>query len=457
MSELGHGRRLIRAVHRDGIRFPAEVLRYLINHYSRIRVGDFDPLPAAFHHLWAGQSQSFNRLTSKFLTLSGVDLKRSDFFSALLDVVQRRATLDLHHDKALDEMQGVIDSNALAGQEANSLLAASTLVCAVGLFEQGLAIEQAALKNLRNDAEIGRTRHSRYLGALSALHRGDLDHFASLMLSPEMNWIYSGGSHRTASLATYARLLGIQGNAQRQEHFPENPLDRAWCRYVNDSNVLLYGPSDSIGLEDQDFTSFKVIRSLAPGVLQWATADDLVSGRADVAYLNEETLIWFQSLPSDRQEEALQRWDFLISKGYDERVSLPFSRLMFRGARKYSGLFISGHANMFPIMLLDILPRIPKRTVVAGMNFYLAQTPYRLAHRRLNPNGGQVNFLGSDGAPFKMCLPLARHNLFQNRNVVRNLYRVHAIEGDVGFKSVMNMTNETYAKGLADLFGRASA
>jgi len=244
-----------------------------------------------------------------------------------------------------------------------------------------------------------------------------------------------------------------------RDYFVEPPHEEAWQDFVANSDVLLYGPSDSDGLEGTDFSSFKVLRSLTVGVLRWPATSDLAAGRCEVAYANGETSAWFQSLAVDQQEEAMQHWDFLVTKGHS---NLPLSRVSpmacsVRGADSLSGLFISGSANMVPIMLVDALSRAPRRCFVAGVNFYLAESPYRSEHRGLDAQGRRKDELGSTGLPFQRCRSLAIHNTFENRTLVRNLYQAHAIQGDTGFESVMTLSDEMYAQGLSEVYGKREA
>lgn len=443
------------AVRRHGFRSPQVALRRLANRHARPIVPTDDLLSDAFTGLWRGDSERFASLTASYLSLSGAKLNVDDSWSQMLDVVQQRATMEFDHNEAAHRVQLLLDSSSLANERTSVLLAASKLVCSVGLFQQGLVLHDLALKRLRSESEHHNSRRSRYLGAVAALHQGDLDLFAALISAQEKELLRRKSCDPSASLIAYAHLLGITTGTAEHAQLADDSPNSAWHDYVNNSNILLYGPSGSDGLESLDLASFKVLRSLAREVLRWPVSGDCVSGRCDVAYINWETGLWFQSLTTEEQEEAVREWDFLIAKAGP--LSLPGlspHACTLRGADTLPDLFLSGNANMFPIMLLDVLSSAPKRCVVAGVNFFLAQSPYRPDHRGLAGNGRRKDALGASGDPFHMCLSLAHHNAFENRNLVRSLYQLSSIEGDTGFESLMAMTNEAYAEGLAGLYGQ---
>lgn len=458
MSTLTRIVRYAGAVRHHGAHSPKVAARYFMNYYTRPVLHENEALSRAFSRLHLGNREAFTTQAADYLYAAGARL-RSEMFPNILNVVQRRANLQLDHDDAADIMQVIVDSESWSQEPTAVLLAAQQLISSVGLFEQGLVLHNLAIKALRRNGEVRTSRRDRYLGVVAALHQDDPDYLVSIASAPNMRRLLSGRTSFGGPLPAYMSLLEDPSGSSMGARTLLGSRQKGWHEYVNSSEVLIYGPSESYGLHTRDFSSFRVVRSLTTGVLRWPVTSDFISGRCNVAYMNSEMTRWFESLTFRQQDEAIKDWDFLVVKGTvpGALLDLPTKTCTLRGADTYKGLFLSGSANMLPIMLVDVLLSKPKTCAVAGMNFFVAGTPYRLAHRGLDDNGRLKDVLGSTGYPFQKCHSLALHNAFENRNIVRNLWQVRDIPGDIDFQSVMRMNNQEYARRLSEIYGRKAA
>lgn len=380
-------------------------------------------------------------VTSYSSSLGGSLGWRTFFARTLVDWVQESAshrdtTTALVHRALYDGLPSTV----------SSLLSASQLTGALGLHVASFAFERHA-----RDLIVSRERTAKHPADLlrlvqTAIYEGDPDQAVAAAkrlrerLGPKKS---SLASYR--DLWAYLAVWSSKG-ANDLEVEPAPPWAR-WQDYVRDQRINIYGPGvvpagcSSIPLDE------KVVRIAGPGAYEWSSSEDLAMGRTDIVYVNPETLASIGKSDEDRIG-IFGGYDFVRVKRASAEY-LPNALPVDTASR----LFLRGHANMVPLICLDI-SRVPGASVrVFGSNFFASPIAYREDSRRSVGEGHRQDVQGSTGRRYDRSTLMASHNAFENREIVRNLYRAGKISGDSSFSAALNMTSQHYAETLDGIYG----
>jgi hypothetical protein len=354
----------------------------------------------------------------------------------------------VHSSVGHTETSTVIKEIELQGPEIpEQCFAAANVMAALGLFEASLAYEARGI-------------------ALS--HRGQLGRWTkSYLLREVQSAIHLGNRHRAAEVAQQLRARG-----QSPEKLPFSVLDvlhyvnvwndisdkeiqrrmsvenPPWSDYVGGRNIVVYGPGNVHPNTPRIASSEVVVRIIGPGSYSWDHEGDLAKGRAEIAYVNPETVVAIGSSNHERVE-MLGRFNFLCVKR-GEALGLANSRKVEAGSR----LFLRGHPNMVPLAVIDLL-RIPGTNIrVIGSDFFASGSSYRPDSIRTKSDGRPHTQQGSTGNRFDRSTLIASHNAFQNRRLVKNLLDSGRVTGDEAFLEACRFSDLDYARRLDLHYGQ---
>jgi len=317
---------------------------------------------------------------------------------------------------------------------------------ALGHFSASLAFEKLGVSRA-SKVQMGRSLLTRSLVELqAAIHSGD----AEQALDRSKAVAQSLSSHATipGSILEILRYVeawvGSDTAPHSETHF-EGPIDRLWADATLGQDFIVYGPGETS--DDQDLISENqlVVRIAGPGSFQWAGAADFAHGRADVVYMNPETLA--SIIEQGKQNVDILKSYPVICVKRGQSSLLPNSRRIDVGAR----LFLRGHPNMVPLIVLDLIQVPRSRIHVIGSDFFASPVAYREDSRRVTPSGSRQTEQGSTGNAYDRCTLFASHNVFQNRRLISNLVLADRVSGDKRFVDACLISDEEYARRL-DLF-----
>ena len=366
---------------------------------------------------------------------------RSFFARTLIDWIEQSAS---HRDTTTALADRT--SHGALPRTVGGLLSASQLTGALGLHLASFTFEQHA-----RDLIVSRERAAKHSVDLlrlvqTAIYEGDLEHAVAVAKR-----LRERLGPRRSTLDSYRNLwayLAIWSGkvADNLEVEPASRLHR-WQGYVRDQRINIYGP----GVVPPECSSIppdeKVVRIAGPGAYKWSNSRDLAMGRTNIVYVNPETLSSIGKSDEDR---------IAIFGGYDfVRVKKASANYLPNALRvdTASRLFLRGHPNMVPLICLDTC-RVPGTLVrVFGSDFFASPIAYREDSRRSVGEGQRQDVQGSTGRPYDRSTLMASHNVFENREVVRNLYLAGKISGDSSFSAALEMSSQRYAETLDRIYG----
>ena len=317
---------------------------------------------------------------------------------------------------------------------------------AIGHFSASLEFEKLGVSRA-SKVRVGRSRLARSLTELqAAIHTSDLK--LAINKSEAVKQILSS---RTAipmsilEILQYVHTWVGSEMASSRTIDAEGPVNHRWMEAASGRNFVVYGPGETRTEQDLISDNQLVVRIAGPGSFHWAGNSDLARGRADVVYMNPETMTSIMEQGGD-SVEILKSYPFVCVKRGQSSL-LPNSRRIDAGAR----LFLRGHPNMVPLIVLDLIKVPGSRIHVIGSDFFASAIAYRDDSRRVTPGGLRQTQQGSSGNLYDRCTLFASHNVFQNRRLISNLVHAGRVSGDRSFMEACLMSDQEYARRL-DLF-----
>lgn len=356
------------------------------------------------------------------------------------------------HSSASDRVREaalVVDQRRFSPE---ALQAAETFVRACGLFAASSVLGPTIARAIRRRAESVSRPHHSLQAAVSAIHEGDLDRALQ-----SFGAISTSARTEEFQIATVGRYLDIW--ARRE---PANPKGAPagfdvggddFVRRVGTGPFLVYGPGPTTEIPGAAGTKWKVARLLMPEIYSWNSSEDLLQGQADIAYLNHEAQFWLSELTEDQQRDVVDRFAVLVAKKSPDGLA-GVSHPGLRVAWSSTPLHLTGSENTVPAIIFDLLAVTQDTVTVIGTTFFASAVSYRSDNRRIRShNGIRIDSQGRTGLPLERCTTLAKHNVIENRALVRNFVDVGLVRGDVDFSEVVALSDEGYLRRLDDLYG----
>ena len=345
-----------------------------------------------------------------------------------------------HADTTLKLLEEINDSSTRPEQ----LFVLSKVMCSIGLFEVGHIVEERAKGLLRQ--ELVHLPPSRAFTKLLqlAIHETDAEEATTQF----ENFANSLASASSLPGSSDQLLRYVSAWLSLDHHILARMTLAPWEEYVNGASVVIYGPgnvpSGTPGIKNSEI----VARIAGPGSYSWEDRDDLARGRTNIVYLVPETLSAIGE-SNDHRAHIFGRYQFVCVK----RGEAPYIGRS-RRVEAASLLFVSGHPNMVPLAVIDILS-IPGSTVrVIGSDFFASSSSYRSDSIRTTPDGRPQTNQGSSGNLYDRSTLMASHNAFQNRRLVKNLLDSGRVTGDDEFLEACSLSDLDYAKRLDLHYGQ---
>lgn len=357
---------------------------------------------------------------------------------------------ELSHTDASTELFDSVP-RLVAVAKVRPLFALSNLVGAFGFFQVSQGIESLTLAKLRRAPRIGPFERSSWVTRQlqASLLAGDLEAVRRQGVRFEnrnRQKIEASESYRV--LSDYARTIVRRGLGN-----PNNPpnaprIGDDWMSAMRGKSFLVVGPGEildhCLNVNEFDY----IVRIAGPGAFDWTSTSDLFEGRAEVVYLNPENLENLKE-SSSRDPKLLSGVDWVCVKK-TVHVSLP---TRMRSVDTGGLLFLRGHANLIPLICVD-LSRIPGTKIrIVGSTFFASQTAYRPDSVRFGPDGRRAMENGSRGMQYERSTIISSHNPFQNLSIVRNLVNIGRVSGDQKFAEICGISEREYAQRLDSIYG----
>lgn len=345
-----------------------------------------------------------------------------------------------HADTTLKLLEEINDSSTRPEQ----LFVLSKITCSIGLFEVGYFFEERAKRLLRQ--EMSHLPPSRAFTKLLqlAIHEPD----AEKALRQFENFANSLKSASSLPASSEQLLRYVSAWLSLDHHILSRRPLSPWEEYVNGASVVIYGPgnvpSGTPGIKNSEI----VARIAGPGTYSWEDRDDLARSRTNIVYLIPETLSAIGE-SNDHRANIFGRYEFVCVK----RGEAPYIGRS-RRVEAASLLFMSGHPNMVPLAVIDILSIPGSRVRVIGSDFFASGSSYRPDSIRTTPDGRPQTNQGSSGNRYDRSTLMASHNAFQNRRLVKNLLDSGRITGDDAFLEACSLSDLDYARRLDLHYGQ---
>lgn len=353
---------------------------------------------------------------------------------------------EIDHTTATEDLLG---ENLVGRWIPEQLFTAAQLASALGLFEVSLRLEHRGLAIAKVAGKSCGCLACQLEQIQIAVHLGDVD------------WALAGrrqlvqNKNRLASIPAsvqdFLNYVDVCAQNTAREFPPPQSIteiDAKWASSVADRQIVIYGPG-MVAFSQEKFTSSQLIARVAgPGSHSWKGVDDLADGRTDIVYLTKATLDSIGNSVAD-QQKTLDGFSFICVSG-DSPRHLMNARKVASGSR----LFLRGHANMVPLMCIDLIRVQGTSIYVAGSDFFSSKTSYRKDSRRATPGGDLQTSQGSNGNKFDRTTLMASHNVFQNRRLIKNLVNANRVKGDRNFLDACALSDLEYAQRLDSLYGK---
>ncbi len=360
-----------------------------------------------------------------------------------IHTIERWLSGSVGHAEIRDELVAL--SAGHRGSPAQTFFVAQ-VTGALGHFSASLEFEKLGVSRA-SKVQFGRTRLTRSLSELqAAIHMGDaqlaLEKVEAVKRCLPPHAVIPGA---ILEILQYVHSWAGSGLLSVRTIDCEVPVNLRWAEATSGQDFVVYGPGETRA--DQDLISDHqlVVRIAGPGSFHWEGKPDLARGRADVVYMNPETLTSIIE-QGEHSVAILKSYPFVCVKRSQTSL-LPNSRRIDAGAR----LFLRGHPNMVPLIILDLIKVPGSRIHVIGSDFFASPIAYREDSRRTTPEGPRQTEKGSTGNLYDRCTLFASHNVFQNRHLISNLVLAGRVSGDQTFLDACLISDEEYARRL-DLF-----
>jgi len=383
-------------------------------------------------------------------------LRREPAMAAILAAAADHVKGVRDHADASDRVRDAVVGLGESRISPEALMAAETFVRATGLFAASSGFAPLIHRGLRHRAESTSDVRDLLKASVSAIHQGDLE-----LAARTFRRIKASAPGDVLEVETVGRYIDIwarngmvtrstEPNGLRAE---QRSADLRFSAFVGAGPVLIYGPGPTTQLPQLGNGQWKVIRILMPEVYAWQSPEDLVSGQADVAYMNHEAQLWLSQLPDGERADVAARFSILVAKKSAERLS-GVSHPGLRVAWSSAPLYLTGSENTVPAITFDLLALAQVPVAVIGTTFFASASSYRPDNRRLQfYEGVRVDDQGRTGLLLERCTMLASHNAVENRTLIRNLVDAGLVTGDSEFSEVVALSDEAYLERLDELYG----
>ena len=342
------------------------------------------------------------------------------------------------HLEATSSLEGLVVSAMKAKPSWEHLATASQLAQSVGLFNAGQKFLASSWSVMENTPASNQSIHFRVARMKQALYRGQLAEASELHEDLCNSDLPPSLKQALGPIGWYLQTCKAGGGG-KPLRVSEFPVKNPWYESVRNRDVLIVGPGQTVDLPPIE-SGFLVARILGPGVWEWSDSHDIVSNVTDAVYCIPEVIERERSTRNEAFFSALESYRFVNVKKTNV-LATPNSRQV----DTFSSLFASGHPQMVPLAVLDVLAHLG-RPVVAGSDFFQTATAYRDSDRR-KPGLKTQEVSGSDGGDFDRTALMASHNIFENWAIVKNLADAGQVRGDQGFMRAL-------ACGQEELFSR---
>ena len=296
-----------------------------------------------------------------------------------------------HADTTVNLLESV--PRLVAVGKVRPLLAIANLVGAFGLFHVSQQIECLAINKLRTAPHMDRLARSSWVTRRlqASLLAGDIEAATQLGVTYEnrnRKKLEASESYRV--LSDYAGIIGGRGLKSQHVQPSNSPDTDDWKKEMTGKSFLVVGPGeildDSLKVSEFDY----VVRTVGAGTYDWKSISDPFEGRAEIVYLNPENLEYLREA-SSQDPKLLSGVNWVCVKK-SAHLSLP---TRIRSVNSGGLLFLRGHANLIPLICVD-LSRLPGTTIsVVGSTFFASTTAYRPDSVRVRADGRRVMESGS--------------------------------------------------------------
>lgn len=393
------------------------------------------------------------KLFSSRSRLAVLGLRRVPSVAAALDSAIDHANGDIDHATASERLRDATQDPSFARQPVAVLIAMEKLTRSSGLLAASLEVTGCLWEAVESRAGRSGDPDDLLAAAIAAIHAGDRERASARLDAARPHFV--DGEPRVSALACYLDMWQDPNAVRRQPIDLRDEVESRMARAAAGRGVLIYGPGPAERLPTSCGPDPLVVRIMMPEVYAWTGHTDLANGRSDVAYMNYEAQEWLSGLGSERRDEIVSHFSFLVCKKTDAHIR-GFQAGNMRLARSASALFLSGSENTVPAIVFDLLSFMDELISVVGVTFFASEVAYRDDSRRLRPKQGiTVDEKGRTGRPFERCAMLANHNALENRAIVRNLTLAGRVSGDEAFMRVIGWSDRSYLENLDAIYGIA--
>ena len=106
-----------------------------------------------------------------------------------------------------------------------------------------------------------------------------------------------------------------------------------------------------------------------------------------------------------------------------------------------------------PLAIYDILLGNPRNLFCDGITFFVSNVAYVVESLDYAHDGIRISQKGSGGSKFYVSVALAEHNIFINRLMTRNLSSNTKFVPSEVMSSILNLSEEDFARELDSLYG----
>jgi hypothetical protein len=307
----------------------------------------------------------------------------------------------------------------------------------LGFFEIGSKFNIKHCQSLIYDFDKRKTSH-RYKNAIKgALSLGDIERVK--LYTDRQKYDYFA-EKELVFFESVILFLHICSGSVQNFNCSRSDFDQ----YLSNRNIILLGPAP-LGeeLKYLDIENPIVCRRVGLG--------------ADYFYEKNNNFSNFKIAYTDpyfiENKNDLSSW--IYSLGLDFIVSNQNIKdtQIFRTARGFNNLFSSGAANKMPLAIYDILLGGPSKLYCDGITFFASEISYTNESLDFHHNNIRINNRGSGGSDFYVSVSMAEHNVFTNRNLVKNLSKNPSIYFSSECKNILALSETEYATQLDILYG----
>jgi len=410
-----------------------------------------------FHVRWISRLEIHSHesalleFAAKVLVPQTRGLSRDSLPTELLEVLRAWWSEDIDHRQASQACREIAERVNVSHIDRFQLENWERICQTFGLHVAAGAFAQRAYERVDLEASFLKTAPALERQLVSALHWADLEKASSALSELKSRRL---NRSQIARAYLYEAYLGMATGATGPNSIVD--VSSRFFSAVHSKRVLVYGPGEVDSVSSTLPPCDLVARTSGLGKYVFDNDGDLVNNQTDIVYTNPEVFEWGTESFQAEAARLLGQFSFVVTKkrGFSEFTNN-------RVATNLGPLFLRGHPNKGPLMVLDLLFHRPKSVHVIGMSFFLAKKAYRtdsvgivslLGWADSAPTKKNLN--GSEGAPFTVNCGYASHNSRENFALIKNLYVAGAITGDHAFSRVMKLTVSQYLEELDEVAGK---